>query len=1073
MSPKSTGTGTGPVVVGIGSSAGGLEALEALFRAAPARTGLAYVVVTHLAAGQKSLLPEIIGRFTAMPVVTAKDGARVRADHVYVAPADATLTIEQGKLRLHPAERAHHERYPINLFLASLAEDQGERAVAVILSGSGSDGTLGLTAVKEQGGLTIAQGPDHAGPRQPGMPASAIATGFVDLVLPAEEIPGKLVDYVRRFNVLEALVAEDERLQVEGEAAATIRPREAICAVLREQVGHDFSGYKERSFLRRVQRRMQVLQLEQVEAYLQRLRQDANEIRLLFRDLLINVTGFFRDPVAFATLEQLVVPRLFAGKGADDAVRVWVPGCATGEEVYSLAILLAERADQLPTAPKIQVFATDIDEAALEVARAGRYAAATLESVSPERLDRFFVADRGGYAVTKPIRELCIFSLHSLIRDPPFSRLDLISCRNLLIYLNAETQARLFPVFHYALRPGGFLFLGSAEGVAQHGELFATFDRKARLFRRREHAGHHPPIRFPLSVPEARPGIGLGTAMAGGAARPELPAGPTLRRTVEAALLGPLAPAHVVINQDGEAVYHSARIGRYLELAPGLTNRQVLAMARQGLRLDLRLALEEVMTSRRPVTRERVAVELDGDRVQLINLTVAPLPSDQERGGPLYLALFTELGRPLPKAEAAAAGGQPTSETAAADANNGTAAVVAQLERELKETRERLQAMLEEHETGLEEVRSTNEELVSLNEELQSTIEELETSKEEIQSVNEEMQTVNAELNSKVEQLNQANMDLKNLFDSTRIALVFLDRRLVVRSFTPAATELFNLIPGDRGRPLTDITSHLDDPGLQQGLTAVLEGRELLVERRVSRQDGQAHYLMRILPYRDGAAVDGAIVTFVDVTALTEAEKQQRLLVHELNHRVRNMLAVIAAIARQTLARASSPAELEEAFMGRIEALARAYGLVTRQQWGTVALEDAVREELEPHLVDDDDGRRIAIKGPRVMLGPKAAVALGLVLHELATNAVKHGALATAEGRITIEWHLEERENDRRLVLDWKEAGGPPVRAPERKGFGSELIESEVDHDLGGRATTEFRPDGIAVHLVLPMKRLR
>lgn len=478
MSPSKTG----PVIVGIGSSAGGLEALEAFFRAMPERPGLAFVVVTHLAPGQKSALGEILARFTAMRVVVAEDAMRVQTNHVYVAPADAILTIARGALRVQPADPAHHRRHPINHFLGSLAADQGERAVAVILSGSGSDGTLGLSAVKEQGGLTIAQGSARSAPRYTDMPASAIATGLVDMVLPVEEIPGKLVDYVRRFGALDALVLEDKHPKVDAEGAAKVTPREAICAILRERIGHDFIGYKERSFLRRVQRRMQVLQIERIDAYVDRLRQDPSEAKVLFRDLLINVTSFFRDPEAFAAVERLAIPRLFAGKKAEDSVRVWVPGCATGEEVYSLAILLCEYRERAPAPPRIQIFATDIDEAALELARAARYPAASLEGVSPERLERFFVAESGSYAVAKTVRDLCIFSLHSVIRDPPFSHLDLISCRNLLIYLNSELQSRLIPVFHYALRPGGFLFLGSAEGVTQHGDLFSAVDRQARLF---------------------------------------------------------------------------------------------------------------------------------------------------------------------------------------------------------------------------------------------------------------------------------------------------------------------------------------------------------------------------------------------------------------------------------------------------------------------------------------------------------------------------------------------------------------------------------------------------------------
>jgi two-component system CheB/CheR fusion protein len=602
-------------------------------------------------------------------------------------------------------------------------------------------------------------------------------------------------------------------------------------------------------------------------------------------------------------------------------------------------------------------------------------------------------------------------------------------------------------VFHYALRPGGFLFLGGAEGVTRHGDLFAPVDKKARIFQRRDHAS--PPLPFPLFVP-GRP---LPPAGANGVHREPVAAGPTLRRAVEAEVLELHAPAHVVVNRDGDTVYHSPRVGKYLQPAVGQPSRQVLAMARKGLRLDLRLALEEAVETRRAAVRERVAVELDDGRVQPVSLTVAPL-AGHDRGGPLFLVLFADLGPPLARGEEAARGHP---------AADGSA--VRRLELELRDTRERLQATIEQNETAMEELKSANEELVSLNEELQSTNEELETSKEEIQSVNEELQTVNHELGAKVEQLNQANGDLRNLFESTGIGILFLDRHLAVRSFTPAVTGLFSLIPADRGRPLADIAGRLDRAGLRDDLAAVLAGGGP-VERRVGGGDGRAHYLMRVLPYRDDGAVDGAVVTFVDITGMVEAERRQQVLVHELDHRVRNMLTVVAAIARQTAARSSSVAGFEEALLGRVEALGRAYGLVTRERGGDVALGEVVREELEPHVADGGD--RVATRGPGVMLRSRAAVALGLVLHELATNAVKHGALSSAEGRVAVEWRVEELADGRRLILCWEEAGGPPVRGPGTRGFGSELIEHQVGHDLGGEVATDFRPRGLAVRLVVP-----
>jgi two-component system CheB/CheR fusion protein len=857
-SAVATGKSGGPFIVGIGASAGGIEALEALFRAMPEPpAALAFVVVTHLPHGGTSVLPQILVRHTGMPAQTARDGEPVRAGQVYVIPPDAVVTIHHGRLRVRQLAAAEHERYPIDAFLGSLADDQAERAIAVILSGAGSDGTFGLIAVKERGGLTIAQGAGDTAPSYSGMPESAIATGLVDLVLPVEAIPAKLAAYVQSFGRLQALTAESRSpAAVSGKTAPVGKAaqlRQAICTILREQVGHDFAGYKDRTFLRRVQRRMQVLQLTDTDAYLNRLRQEPDEAQLLFRDLLIGVTGFFRDTEAFEALERLAIPRLFEAKGAGDAVRVWVPGCATGEEAYSLAILLREQIDRLPAAPRIQLFATDIDERALAVARTARYPASLLESMKPERRARFFSEDgSGGYALAKPVREMCIFSTHSLIRDPPFSHLDLISCRNLLIYLGSELQDRVIPTFHYALRPGGFLFLGSAEGVGRHGELFQPLDQKSRLFQRRDYRGAPAPL--PLNAPSPR-------LLPAGSPPSRLPprVEPALRQAVEAQVLEQFAPAHVVVSGDGEVLYFSPRTGKYLEPPPGQPTRQLLAMARKGLRLDLRQALEQAVKTRRNVVHERVAVELDDHHAQLVNLIAAPLRG--ERGSePLFLILFDDLG-PLQRADEMAAHA------------HGPSSGAAELERDLEDTRERLQASIEEYETALEELKAANEELVSMNEELQSTNEELETSKEEIQSVNEELQTVNQELGAKVGQLDRANAGLTNLFASTRIGIVFLDRQLAIRSFTPTATEVFSLIPGDHGRPLADIATRLDHPRLHHDIVAAVSlGQE--AEARVATQDGGAHYLLRILPYRNDGRVEGAILTFVNITAMAKAERQ-------------------------------------------------------------------------------------------------------------------------------------------------------------------------------------------------------
>lgn len=1032
-------------IVGVGASAGGVEALEGLFRALPSDSGMAFVVVTHLAPEHDSLLAEIISRCTHTPARQARDGDAVEPNHIYTLQPGTLLTVGSGRLRVRPVNAGHRERNPIDIFLSSLAEECGERAVAIILSGGGSDGTLGVKAIKERGGFTIAQGDDSI-PRHPGMPNSAIAAGVVDLVLPVEAMAATLLDVARIPTQLGDFTNEkDLRENARLEAA-----RKSITTILRNQVGHDFRGYKHNTFLRRVQRRMQALRLTDIDSYVQHLREDRSEAAALFRDLLIGVTTFFRDGETFQALEEHVIPRLFDGKGAGDAVRVWVPGCATGEEAYSIAMLLSEHAETLHALPRIQVFATDIDEAALEVARAGRYPSSLVQDVPPDRLKRHFIEDGAGASciVRKEVRDLCIFSTHSIVRDPPFSRIDLISCRNLLIYLGAELQDQIIPMFHYALRPGGYLFLGVAETTGQHQALFAPIDKKHRLFRRLDTAPVTVP--FPLAGHGGHSARGMVTTPRSTPSNAAL-----LRGQVEARVLERFAPAHVVVNQTGEVVYYSANTGKYLQAPPGVPNRQLLAMARKGLRLDLRGALHEAMQTHKPVIRGHLAVEVD-DRVQLIDLTIEPFDRDGEA---LFLILFSDVGRP----------GAPEEVYGKNRHWGQDHTAVEQLERELRDTKERLQSTIEEYETSLEELKSANEELISVNEELQSSNEELETAKEETQSVNEELHAVNLELNSKVEALDQSNSDLQNLFNSTQIGIVFLDRNLLIRSFTPAVTRIFNLIATDCGRPLTDIVSHLDQVDLDQDLRHALARPEPL-EKAVRSREGHRHYIMRVLPYRNARNdLEGLLLTFVDVTSLKEAEEQQRQLIGELDHRVKNMLTVITALARQTLKTlAREPAYA--AFLGRLQAISNSYDLLTRDGWGDVPLRDIVLNEGKPYATEDG---RFIIAGPAVQLRPKAALALGMVIHELATNAVKYGALSEPAGRVAVTWEIGRRDKEAALLVHWREADGPQVSPPSHQGFGSRLITQQVRYELHGDAVVEYRPTGLEATLTVPIAQTR
>ena len=651
---------------------------------------------------------------------------------------------------------------------------------------------MGLRAIKENGGLTLAQSEAE----YDGMMRNAVSTGLVDFVLRAEEIPAKLADYFGRI---------DNGKQQEGtrsDPADYVRP---IAALIRAHTGHDFSNYKERTIARRVQRRMHVLQIDDVSAFLDRLRRDSREVSLLFQDLLIGVTNFFRDPDAFAALEREVIPKLFQDKGPEDTVRVWVPGCATGEEAYSIAILLRECAPKSHGAPKLQVFASDIDEHALDIARLGRYPATISKDIPAQRLERYFLREDGTYKIITDLREICLFSIHNLLRDAPFSRLDLISCRNLLIYLNSQLQDRVIPLFHYALGRNGYLFLGTSENVTRQSRLFLAVDKTQRIFRRRAPFERTIP-QFPLTVPAVRrmsPTRAQTSAVE-----------PSLKATTERLLLDQFAPAYAVINTDGDLLQSSGRTGKYLELPPGTPDTNIFNMARPGLRLELRAALQRAITTAQPAMRPKVIIETNGGQ-QEIDLYVQPLRFEP-RPEALYMVVFQDLGA----IRAIADPGAVLSD------EDGEESRITQLEAELRASRDRLQTTSEELESSNEELKSGNEELQSMNEELQSTNEELETSKEELQSINEELQTVNAELNSKVAELSQANNDMSNLLESTQIATLFLDRMLVVKSFTPAAKDMFRLAESDAGRPIMDVRQRFECDAFQEDAERVLRTLE-------------------------------------------------------------------------------------------------------------------------------------------------------------------------------------------------------------------------------------------------------
>ncbi|WP_342065681.1 CheR family methyltransferase [Achromobacter kerstersii] len=1027
-------------IVGIGASAGGIEALEGFFRGVPPEPGLAFVVLTHLSPTRESHLPEVIQRYTAMTVQTAEQDMPVMVNNVYVLPADAVMSIHEGRLRLRKRMPEQRGPRPIDLFFSSLALDIGDFAAGVVLSGGDSDGTLGIKTIKEHGGLTLAQAPDGYGPSSPEMPGSAIASGMVDFIVPADQMGAKLITFAAGLSHLDDLNGDDaqgqERVQLEA-------AKNEIYGLLRTRIGHDFSGYKSKTFMRRVQRRMNVNQVPTISAYIDFLKQEPQESGALFRDLLISVTNFFRDADAFNALQNLVIPQLLEGRGATETVRVWVPGCATGEEVYSLAILLREHMDTLAVVPRVQLFATDIDDRALAVARAARYPGALLEDVSPERRRRFFIADGDSFVVSKQIRDLCIFSPHNVLRDPPFSRIDLVSCRNLLIYFGAGIQKQVIPTFHYSLRPGGYLFLGMSENVTQFSDLFSPADKKHRIFQRRPDIGA-PPRPF-----MALPSMHKSDPPPAGHRRTSTAAS-ALRHSVDSQVLARHAPPHVLVDSSGDIVYYSGRTGKYLEAAAGVPTRQVLTLARKGLRLDLRTLLTEAADSGLTAIRENVSVEGEDGRVQQVTLTVEPL-ADHKEGESLFLILFTDQGPSLPP-DAAAAQTQFTQEGAAK-----------QIELELRDTRERLQSMIEEYETALEELKSSNEELVSVNEEFQSTNEELEASKEELVSLNEELHTVNAELHGKVDELDRSNSDLHNLFESTAIATLFLDRDLIIRSFTPAMGDVFNILPTDCGRPITDLASRFDLPSFANDIAQVYTHYKPIERRIAGTLDGK-HYLLRLVPYRSSdSQVDGVVVTFIDITLITRAERRHRVLISELQHRTRNLLALVQSVARRTL----GEGEPFQRFDTRLAALGRVQGLLSESNGEKIEFGGVLRRELDAL----GNERQITTSGPAVHISPERIQTLALAVHELATNAIKYGALRYESGKLDVKWRTEHGDKDKdHLILVWTESGLPEPPDATRRGYGRELIEQALAFTLRAKTSMEFRQDGITCRIDMPLE---
>jgi len=844
------------VVVGIGASAGGLEALEHFFAVMPHDCGLSYVVIMHILPEGPALLPGLLRRYTPMEVVTVEEGMQLSANTVYVLPGGFDLALEGGRLKLEEHPPSLKLPHPVDRFFGSMAHELSERAVAVVLSGSGTDGAQGVNRIREAGGIVLVQDPESA--TSPGMPSSAIATGSVDFVLTADQLPEKIAEIARGTCTLPPRACRMTSLEEE---------LQTIFTIVKARTGNDFSSYKANTILRRIERRMTVHDTAGIGKYIAFLRENPLEAQALSQDILIGVTSFFRDPEAFEVLRKEVIPRLFAERGPDDPVRIWHACCATGEEVYSMAILIREYLDEHKLDTKVQLFATDIDEVSISQARTGLYSDDIGAELGEERLKRFFTRINHRWQVVKALREMVVFAHHNLLKDPPFSRLDLLVCRNFLIYLTPDMQRKLIPLFHRVLKPGGVLFLGGSETVGRHSELFTSLDKKWKIFVRQEGVARVETV-FPFTASTRRP-TGMGRSLTPVAAEEVGPGA-----VAEKLLMLRYSPPCVVVNERYEVVHISTRIERFLAMPLGEPTRDILRMAREDLRPPLRAAIYKAFAEDKEVIFRGVKVTIDGEELT-VNVQVEPLHAPPS--GRLAMVVIEPVAPPAALTVSASA----AEGTVGDEASRET--LINQLEDQLRITYEQLQSATEQLETSNEGFLSANEELISMNEEfqsaneeLQSTNEQLETSKEELQALNEELVTLNAELQGKVEELNQATSDMENLFTSSQIPTIFLDRRLAIKLFSPAMAAIFNLIPADVGRPFRHLMGTIDWPDLGRDAETVL-GNSIIVEREVTALEGGSCFIMRVLPYRTTeGAIEGIVVTLIDITDRKRVEEDLR-----------------------------------------------------------------------------------------------------------------------------------------------------------------------------------------------------
>jgi two-component system CheB/CheR fusion protein len=855
MTGKSSVKGKFPIV-GIGASAGGLEALEQFLGNVPQNSGMAFVVIQHLDPTHKGIMPELLQRITKMEVIRVKDRLKVKPNCVYVIPPNTSMSILNGALHLFEPLETRGLRLPIDFFFRSLADDQQERSIGIVLSGMGSDGTLGLLAIKEKSGIVLVQDPASA--KFDAMPRSAIDTVLVDIVASAGELPSKLIACLQHT----AIDKPKPVLEIKDKSAL-----EKIIILLRADTGHDFSMYKKNTVYRRVERRMGIHQINKIADYVHFLQENPKELSILFKELLIGVTSFFRDPKVWEHLKEKALPAMLANLPHGHELRAWVPGCSTGEEAYSLAIIFKEALESVrpQTNISLQIFATDIDTDAIEKARKGIYRDNIASDVSPNRLSRFFTKTEDGYRVNAEIREMIIFAPQNVTKDPPFTKMDIISCRNLLIYMEGELQKKLLSLFSYSLNSGGILLLGTAETIGDMTKVLTPVDAKSRIYRRSASVAMDELVDFPSAFSKAKSNFNEKP-------RP-MKTTQNIQTLADQLVLQQFAPATVLVNNKGDILYITGHTGNYLEPPAGKSNWNIFAMAREGMRNELPLAFRKALQQKEPVTLHNIKVGANGG-TQTVNITIQLVEKPDVLRG-MVIVIFTDV--PM------------TAETKLLKTKKGKTlshSRLAEMELQLQQARENLKSAQEEMQTSQEELKSTNEELQSANEELQSTNEELTTSKEEMQSLNEELQTVNIELQSKVDDYSRVNSDMKNLLNSTDIATLFLDKELCISRFTSQATKIFKLIPSDIGRPFTDLVTDLVYPELSDDAREVLRTLVFL-EKDITTRD-RRWFRVRIMPYRTlDDRIDGLVVTFVEITtfktleaALQETGKMLRLLIN-------------------------------------------------------------------------------------------------------------------------------------------------------------------------------------------------